>query len=94
MSKNAAGHSLVLHDFAKLLAKGKGEDEEEANRQLGQGVKKGPRKKKEELEVETVEVEDEPCSNLGCPSEGLMLMNWLQCTIFGLLHYSDLQFDD
>ena len=28
MCKNAAGRSLVLHDFAKLLAKGKGEDKE------------------------------------------------------------------
>ena len=29
-SKNAAGRSLVVHDFAKLLSRGKGEDEEEA----------------------------------------------------------------
>ena len=58
MCKNAAGRSLVLHDFAKLLAKGKGEDEEKANRQPGQVVKRGPRKKKEELEGETVEVEE------------------------------------
>ena len=34
-SKNAADCSLVLHDFVKLLAKGKGEGKEEANRQLG-----------------------------------------------------------
>ena len=58
LCKNAAGRSLVLHDFAKLLAKGKGEDKEKANRQLGQVVKRGPRKKKEELEVQTVEVEE------------------------------------
>ena len=56
-SKNAAGRSLVLNDFAKLLAKGKWE-EVKAKRQRGQVVKRGPRKKKEELEVQTVEVEE------------------------------------
>ena len=34
------------------------EDEEGANRQLGQVVKRGPRKKNEELEVDMVEVEE------------------------------------
>ena len=54
-----SGYTLVdRNHFTKLLAKGKGEDKEEANRQLSQVVKRGPRKKQEELHVKTVEVEE------------------------------------
>ena len=43
-SKNAAGRSLVVHDFAKLLAKGKGEDKAEVGLQLlyGNLVRQNP----------------------------------------------------
>ena len=43
----------------RLLAAFQRQELKDANRKLGQVVKRGPRKKKEELEVETVEVEDE-----------------------------------